>query len=124
MSKIVIYTQYRENYWAHRWDGEGECPQYWKSKGGHIYLIPNLDREKAELISDFLRFNGSHIFLNCDEYSEEYVIDAVSLEDEEDVGEYEWETAKEVTLEEVSNWMTNEKPVLDKLSSELFNNNS
>lgn len=31
--QVVIVGQYRENYGAHNWDGEGECPQYWKNKG-------------------------------------------------------------------------------------------
>ncbi len=40
--KIVIHTQFRENYGAHNWDGEGECPQYWKNKGGSVFVVPNL----------------------------------------------------------------------------------
>lgn len=36
--KVVVYTQIRENYGAHDWDGEGECPQYWKFKGGNTYV--------------------------------------------------------------------------------------
>ena len=35
----LITTQYRENYGAHDWDGTGECPQYWKNKGGYDYMI-------------------------------------------------------------------------------------
>ena len=37
--KAVIQTQIRENYGAHDWDGVGECPQYWKMKGGNTYII-------------------------------------------------------------------------------------
>lgn len=37
--KLVIRTQFRENYGAHDWDGKGECPQYWKNKGGDTYVI-------------------------------------------------------------------------------------
>lgn len=36
--RLVIYTQYEENYGAHDWEGEGECPQYWKMKGGGDYV--------------------------------------------------------------------------------------
>ncbi len=43
MAMIVISTQYMENYGAHDWDGTGECPQYWKSKGGSEYKITNVD---------------------------------------------------------------------------------
>jgi hypothetical protein len=33
----MITTQIQENYGAHDWDGAGECPQYWKFKGGNDY---------------------------------------------------------------------------------------
>ena len=50
--KLMISTQYMENYGAHAWDGEGECPQYWKFKGGEDYFLPldgfNIDHEFAE----------------------------------------------------------------------------
>jgi hypothetical protein len=36
---LVISTQLYENYGAHDWDGTGECPQYWKAKGGSEYKI-------------------------------------------------------------------------------------
>ena len=42
MAKLLIQTQVHENYGAHDWDGEGECPQYWKAKGGSDYVLPNL----------------------------------------------------------------------------------
>ena len=43
MSKLLIITQVYENYGAHDWDGEGECPQYWKAKGGSEYVVKNID---------------------------------------------------------------------------------
>jgi hypothetical protein len=42
MSMLVIRTQVYENYGAHDWDGIGECPQYWKAKGGSEYKILNI----------------------------------------------------------------------------------
>ena len=39
MAKLLITTQVYENYGAHDWDGVGECPQYWKAKGGSDYVI-------------------------------------------------------------------------------------
>ena len=39
MAKLLITTQVYENYGAHDWDGVGECPQYWKAKGGNDYVI-------------------------------------------------------------------------------------
>lgn len=38
--KLHIVTQYMENYGSHDWDGEGECPQRWKFKGGEDYFVP------------------------------------------------------------------------------------
>ena len=39
--KLLITTQVYENYGAHDWDGKGECPQYWKAKGGNDYVVKN-----------------------------------------------------------------------------------
>lgn len=39
MAKLLITTQVYENYGAHTWDGKGECPQYWKAKGGNEYVV-------------------------------------------------------------------------------------
>ena len=38
--RVVVTTQIHENYGAHNWDGEGECPSYWKAKGGNEYHQP------------------------------------------------------------------------------------
>jgi hypothetical protein len=37
--KLLITTQVYENYGAHDWDGKGECPSYWKAKGGMDYVV-------------------------------------------------------------------------------------
>jgi hypothetical protein len=37
-----------ENYGAHDWDGQGECPQRWKMKGGEDYFILNVDHTEAD----------------------------------------------------------------------------
>lgn len=39
--KLLITTQNYENYGAHDWDGVGECPSYWKAKGGSDYVVKN-----------------------------------------------------------------------------------
>ena len=41
---LVIRTQYMENYGAHDWDGKGECPQYWKAKGGSEFKVTGIPR--------------------------------------------------------------------------------
>ena len=54
--KLHIVTQYMENYGAHDWDGQGECPQRWKMKGGEDYFyqlgneVPS-DEHLAELVA-------------------------------------------------------------------------
>lgn len=47
MSKLLITTQVYENYGAHDWDGVGECPQYWKAKGGNDYLVKKINLNKV-----------------------------------------------------------------------------
>jgi hypothetical protein len=47
MAKLLITTQTYENYGAHDWDGQGECPQYWKPKGGSDYVVKNINVNKV-----------------------------------------------------------------------------
>jgi len=42
MFKILVHMQDQENYGAHCCDGKGECPQYWKFKGGDSIVIAEL----------------------------------------------------------------------------------
>lgn len=56
MSKLHITTQIYENYGAHNWDGEGQCPQYWKAKGGSDYFVPGVDEcDMIDIIVDRVR---------------------------------------------------------------------
>jgi len=43
--RVVVSTQVWENYGAHDWDGEGECPQYWKAKGGRDIVLATFRTE-------------------------------------------------------------------------------
>jgi len=45
--KLLITTQVYENYGAHDWDGVGECPQYWKAKGGSDYVVKNINVNRS-----------------------------------------------------------------------------
>jgi len=69
--KLAIHTQYKENYGAHDWDGQGECPQYWKFKGGETFVMaiedPNLRPEKIDDLRELIEY--------ASDYSEEYVLD-------------------------------------------------
>jgi len=67
---LVIRTQYMENYGAHDWDGTGECPQYWKMKGGSEYKITNVP-----LNIDYQEVVTMANVETANEYCREYVLD-------------------------------------------------
>lgn len=89
--KIVIYSQYQENYGAHDWDGTGECPQHWKMKGGGIYVVPNLTVDQTLKV----KTNGIPTLTALIEHrshgSQETVFACSILNDDAKVGE-DWET--------------------------------
>ena len=92
MSKLVIHTQYKENYGAHDWDGEGACPQYWKFKGGDTYVVENLsNRSINQIQSEGLPHLGE-LLEYSDDYSEVYITTWRIAEDWEEITE-EWEAA-------------------------------
>ena len=73
---LVIRTQLMENYGAHDWDGEGQCPQYWKMKGGSEYKVTNvplnIDYQEVVAMANVEKNN---------EYVREYILDW-SIEDD------------------------------------------
>lgn len=69
--KLLITTQVYENYGAHDWDGQGECPQYWKAKGGNDYVVKNIDINRA---SDIANYVAGQVEQD-NEYYREYTID-------------------------------------------------
>ncbi len=83
MAMIVIRTQYMENYGAHDWDGEGECPQYWKFKGGSEYKITNVD-----LNGDLAAAVRAAAVERDNHYCREYILDW-SVEGDDYLSEFE-----------------------------------
>ena len=77
--QIVVQTQYSENYGAHDWDGTGECPQYWKQKGGETYVVTGVTVEKAA-DKDFWSSIDEAIE-HFSEYSSERVIGTQLIDD-------------------------------------------
>ena len=75
---LVIQTQDRENYGAHDWDGEGDCPQHWKFKGGSYYKITNVPAD-ADIIEVVAMVRE-----NIEESSDYYHVDIVGYELEVD----------------------------------------
>ena len=88
--QILKTTQYMENYGAHDWNGEGECPQYWKAKGGNDYVFQGIPSED---IDDHLHETLDAFLAHRDDYSEEYVVFTRVFDEDDDVGNYieEWE---------------------------------
>lgn len=105
MAKLLISTQVYENYGAHDWDGQGECPQSWRAKGGNEYIIKNFkgnDRNATELT-----MVASAQIEQDDQYFREHIIDFRIVADdyltefEKDQLEYEgriYYPAKEIVL--------------------------
>lgn len=69
--KVVIYTQYCENYGAHDWDGKGECPQYWKFKGGSCYVV---EASLDQAMSGSFFTDVAKCIEYRSNYSEEYIV--------------------------------------------------
>jgi hypothetical protein len=85
--QIIIQSQYHENYGAHDWDGKGECPQYWKAKGGSEYRFDLPMAKVLELGGKGLQLLvesmvAKHV-TRRNNYVEEHMIDWFILEDGE-----------------------------------------
>ena len=107
--KLVIHTQHRENYGAHDWDGTGECPQYWKYKGGETYVVEGISPEKAMKIRSIETLSSLIEFSN--ESWEEYIVDWGLFDDCEVVTE-EWDAPYILTLQEDGSYLgTKLRPV-------------
>ena len=72
--KLIINCQYMENYGAHDWDGEGECPQYWKFKGGEDYFYALGDAGRSdEALAELVEALRSRVEWN-DVGSRQYIV--------------------------------------------------
>ena len=75
--RVVFYTQYLENYGAHDWNGEGECPQYWKSKGGDAYIV---SASAEELASEAWWNTIENSLIKDNDYEREYIVSHVIVD--------------------------------------------
>ena len=78
--KLLITTQYMENYGAHDWDGRGECPQYWKFKGGNDYVIRNVN--PLEVAPGLLVEKVRSQVETDNDYCREYILDWSLVDDD------------------------------------------
>lgn len=72
MAKLYITTQIYENYGAHDWDGQGECPQRWKAKCSGDYYVKNF--KKLDKVTQTVMALRPNIERN-DNYFREHIID-------------------------------------------------
>ena len=90
MAKLLISTQYYENYGAHDWEGVGECPQYWKPKGGSEYVVKKFKgdattavmalRGQIEADNDHFKENIIDFRIVADDYLTEFEQDQLDYE--------------------------------------------
>ena len=66
---LVIHTQNYENYGAHDWDGEGDCPQHWKAKGGSCIKVLDVPESVTEETLWHLAVDAFNSFNDCYEVS-------------------------------------------------------
>ena len=96
--KLVIHTQFKENYGAHDWDGKGECPQYWKFKGGSTYVV---EASLNQAMSGSFFTDVAKCIEYKNDYSEEYIVgenlvDDIDFDPTKVVAE--WDTAIYATV--------------------------
>ena len=95
--KILINTQYRENYAAHNEDWvPGVSEDYWKFKGGSTYVVPNF--KDYDNITEVMK-NLDSLITYGNPASEEYIIDWNIADDSEEEGE-SWETVTQIFIGE------------------------
>jgi hypothetical protein len=91
MLKLVITTQYKENYAAHDENYvHGVSESYWKFKGGSTYVIEDLDFINTEYLQGLVD-EVSPIFVFDGEASQEYILNWEMVSHEETPWD-EWET--------------------------------
>ena len=100
MQKLVIQTQYRENYAYPDWDGKGECPQAWKFKGGSTYVI-NSFKDFNNVTEVMKQLDALISFGN--EGFEEYILSWEIVPQARKVCE-DWETVTQLWLNPVGKW--------------------
>lgn len=109
--KLVIYTQNKENYGAFDWDGKGACPQYWKNKGGEVYVVENLSERSIASINA----NGIPTLKSLIEHDSDYYmvrVDVYNIVEDDEVVCEEWEAPVRLNYNKVTGkWSASRKTV-------------
>jgi len=117
---VTAIFDYRENYAANDWDGEGHCPQCWKCKYGDDILVA--DGITQEMLDDAAFMETLYGMAREHDYGNDYATNwfshfdvslsgAPTRDEEMDLEMMEWESnmAREAAYEEVGSdgyWMT------------------
>ena len=101
----ILHVQTRENYGAHDWDGTGECPQYWKCKGGPVYIIEGFegyrDQDMQDVAATVVNEYASLVEQSNDHFHE-YIMGAIMVPATEAHEQYdEWE--RPITIKRLYN---------------------
>lgn len=95
MQKLVIQTQYKENYAAHNEDYvHGVSAPHWKFKGGSTYVLLNCDSDVD--LADVEAMVSPYI-TDLNEYVEEYILDTSVVDYKAKVCE-DWESVTQFRL--------------------------
>ena len=100
MQKLVIQTQYRENYAYPDWDGKGECPDGWKFKGGDTYVINSF--KDFDKVTEVMKQLDALITVDNDGFKE-YILSWEIVPQSKKVCE-DWETVTQLWLNPVGKW--------------------
>lgn len=118
--KLVIQTQCRENYGAHDWSGEGECPQHWKMKGGNTYVVENITTKAQAMIADTGIPGLTKLIEDKNESYEEYILGFEIEQDDSAVCEH-WETPYVLEYDtDISRWRMTRTSTSGAMRSEIL----
>ena len=96
--KLVIQTQYKENYACHNEDYvHGVSEPYWKFKGGSTYVVPNILATDINECQDILE-KVRPLITYGNAGSEEYILDEEIVENYVKVCQ-DWETPTEMFID-------------------------
>ena len=100
MQKLVIQTQYKENYAYPDWDGKGECPDGWKFKGGSTYVVNSFkDFDNVTKVMD----NLNELITVDNDGFKEYILYWEIVPQSRKVCE-DWETVTQLWFNPVGKW--------------------
>ena len=100
MKKLVIQTQYKENYAYPDWDGKGECPDGWKFKGGDTYVINSF--KDFDNVTEVMKQLDALITVDNDGFKE-YILSWEIVPQSRKVCE-DWETVTQLWFNPVGKW--------------------